>query len=71
MLKSIAGLCYIVHSPCLYELQGVELAIAFDGRSWLIGVHGAYGTHGFPSLAVAAAMVSRAFAGATAEELIG
>lgn len=67
---SIASLPWRAWSPSLFELVGCQttsrLTLAYNGRVWLLGLNGAYGTLEHATREDAAAMVAKAFADAAA-----
>jgi hypothetical protein len=65
----LSGLPYRAHGPALFEQIGAPVVIAFDGTSWLIAVHGVYGTREFKTRDEAARLIAQAFT--TARENLG
>ena len=59
---TIHNMAWRVWSPSLLELVGHPLVIAFDGRSWLIGVRDVYGLKEFSTRDEAARLISESFA---------
>ena len=59
--RTLAGLPFVAHSPSLFEYNGAW--IGYDGRSWLVGALGQWGTREFPTRQAAAETVYRAFHG--------
>jgi hypothetical protein len=57
----LSGLPYRAHGPSLFEQVGAPVTIAFDGTSWLIAVHGVYGTREFSSRTEASDLIATAF----------
>lgn len=57
----LSGLPYRAASPSHFEQVGTPITIAFDGTSWLIAVHGVYGTREFASRLEASDLVATAF----------
>jgi hypothetical protein len=61
MNLTLSGFPYTAHSPSLFQQHHHPVTIAFDGRSWLIGVKGVYGTREFSSRTEAADTVAYAY----------
>jgi hypothetical protein len=57
----LSGLPYRAASPSHFEQVGAPVTIAFDGTSWLIAVHGVYGTREFASRREASDLIATAF----------
>ena len=66
---TLSGLPYRAHGPALFEQIGAPVTIAFDGTSWLIAVHGVYGTREFASRTEASDLIATAFLNASRENL--
>ena len=65
----LSGLPYRAASPSRFEQIGAPVTLAFDGTSWLIAVHGVYGTREFASRREASDLIAQAFT--TARENLG
>jgi hypothetical protein len=67
---SIANLSWRAWSPSVFELAGCQAAarvtVAYNGRAWLVGLNGAYGTTEHDTREAAAGVVAKAFADAAA-----
>jgi hypothetical protein len=57
--RQIAGLPFLAHSPSLYGYNGAWLG--YNGRCWLVGALGQWGTKEFATRDEAAAVISDAF----------
>ena len=55
----LSGLSYRAHGPALFEQIHHPVAIAFDGRAWLVAVRGVYGTREFASRRVGSQFARR------------
>jgi hypothetical protein len=67
---TIANLPWRAWSPSMFELVGCgtisRLALAYNGRTWLLGINGGYGTVEYTTREEAARVVAKAFADAAA-----
>jgi hypothetical protein len=62
--RTLAGLPFLAHSPSLYGYNGAWLG--YDGRCWLVGALGQWGTKEFATRDEAAAVIADAFGNASA-----
>lgn len=64
-LLILAGLQWRAHSPSRFELVGLPVWLAFNGHHWFVATSGTWGERAFTRRDEAAAMVAKAYAGAT------